>query len=229
MTHDELTALAADLRLTYPLESKRKDALLARGYIALAAQLEATERNGAKLIRRIISLCEHAKEIVVCKLCGAEVGFDIVKLHFHCGSCGHVDDNAAVVTHQPAASRGEVVPAPQEEHLQARADTWLAKSILARPNDESVNQPPIERAVRRIVGSCSDPRSTLVEFIMSLAVQSEPEEVVPACPQCQCRFHEANVMPPAGDISTWYCICCEQSFSEPAYWQRVNRPTKETT
>lgn len=48
-THEELFALADDLRSRYPISSGRKDAALARGYIAIDALLAAAQAENAAL------------------------------------------------------------------------------------------------------------------------------------------------------------------------------------
>lgn len=100
------------------------------------------------------------------------------RFHHHCDynprhccpqcSCKSWIGDERVITDNDEYVANSLKPCDCEQQLQYRAYQWLSACVLASPSDERRDQLPIERAVRRIVGSCSDPRPMLIEFIMTI-------------------------------------------------------------
>lgn len=113
---------------------------------------------------------------------------------------------------------------PRELHAQVIAlSARLAEVQKFRDEAFSAGVEAVFDQVEDITHGNYDAETFRRRFHQTLGLEASPREVVPACPQCACRFAPDSRDELSG-TPAWYCSCCEQHFIEPAYWQRVSKP-----
>lgn len=221
MTPEELLYLADDIRLTHPETSTRKDAVLARAYIklhadhaALSVKLEETERD----------LVEISRDFVNAKL--EQAGYPLRVPNEDTSSPSTQDVQGAAPQagdeHQEVSRDVDSIASQAPKEIAACAfdkSGICLRDYLSGRGEIDQLRVKLEAAEQErdrciaIIEKASD------EAWNEAATDTEASrgEVVKACPHC----HSTIITAFAGQ---WTCGGCSNDFTEPTYWQRVNKP-----